>query len=79
MINLSSLMLTPSGATQVINTELLTSSPGIKFTVQTIACCLPTVNAAGSNEMLGTKSVTVSSKIVVYTHVPMYQGIIICS
>ena len=66
MLNLSSLMLTPSGPVQVILTELLTSSPGIKFTVQTIACCLPTLNTAGSKEMLGTKSVTVLSKMVGY-------------
>ena len=79
MLNLSSLMFTPSGPTHVINTELLTSSPGIKFTAQTIACCLPTLSAAGSKEMVGIKSVTVLSKMLVYKCGHMYQGICICN
>ena len=73
MLNLSSLMLTPSGPAQVINTELLTSSPGIKFTAQIIACCLPTLNTAGSKEMLEAKSVKVlSTSLQMWTYVPRY-------
>ena len=75
-------MLTPSGAIQVNTNELLASnSPGIKVAVQAIACCRPTVcGVAGSNEILGAKSVTILNySIIKYHYIHMYVCIYVPS